>query len=191
MRREASVRKNFEVTAFVRTPSKLQIHHEHLHIIQGDCFNKEAVAQAIAGHEAVVSCLGSSLGMKKSTELQQMTKNIVDGMREHSITRIVYTASAGIHKEVPGISGKLVMTMLKNPLLDHQGAVDYIVANKLNYTIARPMGLTNKALTGNYKEASTGVPEKARTISRADVADFIVKVLGDSTYDRTSIGISD
>lgn len=29
-----ALEKNFEVTAFVRTPSKLQIHHEHLHIIQ-------------------------------------------------------------------------------------------------------------------------------------------------------------
>lgn len=186
-----ALEKNFEVTAFVRTPSKLQMNHERLHIIQGDCFNKKEVAQAIAGHDAVVSCLGSSKGMKKSTELGEMTQNIVDGMMEHKISRIVYTGSAGIHKEVPGISGKLIMTMLKNALLDHQRAFDYIVAKELNYTIARPMGLTNKALTGTYKESPTGVPEKSRTISRADVAHFIVKALEDPQYDRTSIGISD
>ncbi|OAB47450.1 epimerase [Paenibacillus antarcticus] len=186
-----ALEQDFEVTAFVRTPSKLQINHEQLHIIQGDCFNKDEVTQAIAGHDAVVSCLGSSQGMKKSTELEEMTKIIVDGMMEHKINRIIYTASAGIHKEIPGITGKLVMTMLKNALLDHKCAVDYIVANELIYTIARPMGLTNKALTGNYRESSTGVPEKSRTISRADVADFIVRALRDTKYDCTSIGISD
>ncbi|MNP49382.1 hypothetical protein D3C76_1435640 [compost metagenome] len=53
------------------------------------------------------------------------------------------------------------------------------------------MGLTNKPLTGNYRESSTGVPEKSKTISRADVADFIVRALRDTKYDYTSIGISD
>ncbi|MEK4513507.1 NAD(P)-dependent oxidoreductase [Paenibacillus sp. FSL K6-2524] len=186
-----ALERGFEVTAFVRTPSKLQVKHEQLHIIQGDGFNRVEVTQAIAGHDAVVSCLGSSQGMKKSTELAEMTKNIVDGMMDHKIYRIVYTASAGIHNEIPGISGKLVMKMLKNALIDHQGAVNYIVANKLNYTIARPMGLTNKPLTGQYRESATSVPDKSKTISRANVADFIVKALGDSTYDCSSIGIAD
>lgn len=186
-----ALEKGYKVTAFVRTPSKLEVKHEQLHVIQGDCINKEEVAAAIAGHDAVVSCLGSSQGMKKSSELNEMTKNIVDGMIEHQVKRIVYTASAGIHKEIPGISGKLVMSMLKNALLDHQGAVDYIMAHGLNYTIARPMGLSNKALTRNYRESSTGVPDKSRSISRADVADFIVRALGDTRYNCTSIGISD
>lgn len=37
------------VTAFVRSPSKLELKHERLTIIQGDAFNKDAVKSAIAG----------------------------------------------------------------------------------------------------------------------------------------------
>ncbi len=180
----------FEVTAFVRTPTKLNISHENLKIIQGNAFNQREVAEAIAGHEAVVSCLGSSKGMRKSTELQEMIKNIVTGMKEHNIERIIYTASAGVHKELSGLSGKLVMGMLKNPLIDHRAAVDYIQANELNYTIVRPMGLTNQPFTGKYRESSTSVPEKSRSIPRADVAHFILKALRDARYENTSIGIS-
>lgn len=184
-----ALEKGMEVTAFVRTPSKLDLEHEQLHIVQGDAFNKEEVAAAIVGHDAVVSCLGSSQGMKKSTELEEMTKNIVDGMQAHNVKRIVYTASAGINNEIPGISGKMVMKMLKNALIDHRNAVDYIEANGLNYTIVRPMGLTNSAFTGKYRESKVGIPEKAKSIPRADVAHFIVKALSDQHYVNTSIGI--
>ena len=179
-----------EVTAFVRTPSKLEVSHRLLTIIQGNAFNQAEVAAAIAGHDAVVSCLGSSQGMKKSTELQEMAKCIVDGMQEHHVKRIVYTASAGIDKELSGISGKLIMQMLKNALTDHRAAVDYIQAHGLNYTIVRPMGLSNQPFTGKYRESATSVPDKSRSIPRADVAHFILKALKDTSYENTSIGIA-
>lgn len=185
-----ALEKGIEVTAFVRTPSKMKTTNASLQIVQGDAFNKEEVAAAIAGHDAVVSCLGSSQGMKKSTELAEMTKNIVDGMQAHDVKRIVYTASAGIHKEIPGISGKVVMLLLKNALTDHRHAVDYIQAHELNFTIARPMSLTNEAFTGTYRESTNAVPEKSRSISRADVAHFIVKALRDEKYEHTSVGIA-
>ena len=179
-----------EVTAFVRTPSKMDITHENLKLIQGNAFNQEEVSAAIVGHDAVVSCIGSNQGMKESTEIQEMTKNIVDGMKKHNVERIIYTASAGIHKEIPGVSGKLVMFMLKNPLKDHRAAVDYIQANRLNYTIVRPMGLTDQPFTGKYRESASSVPEKSRTIPRADVAHFILKALTDPNYNHASIGIA-
>ncbi|HWL22765.1 MAG TPA: NAD(P)-binding oxidoreductase [Ureibacillus sp.] len=185
-----ALEKGVEVTAFVRTPSKIEVVHENLNVIQGDAFNKDEVAAAITGHDVVVSCLGSSQGMKKSNELEEMTKNIVDGMQAHNIKRIIYTASAGINNEIPGISGKMVMKMLKNALIDHRSAVDYIEAHGLNYTIVRPMGLTNNDLTGKYREAKVGVPDKARSISRADVAHFIVKVFNDEQYENSSISIA-
>lgn len=184
-----AVESGLEVTAFVRTPAKLETTHEKLRVIQGDAFNRAEVSAAIAGHDAVVSCLGSSQGIKKSTELQNMVKNILAGMEEHGVKRIVYTASAGIYSELTGISGKLAMGILKNALKDHGAAVEQIQAHGLISTIVRPMGLTNGPFTGNYREAKTGVPEKAKSISRADVAHFILKALNDAKYENASIGI--
>lgn len=182
--------KGMEVTAFVRNPSKLALTHKKLHIVQGDAFNQQEVTAAVAGHDAVVSCLGSNQGMKKSNELEEMTKHIVAGMKEHGVTRIVYTASAGVHKELPGVSGKMIMQMLKNPLADHRKVVDSIQTHGLTYTIVRPLSLTNDAFTGTYRETVDGVPDKSRTIPRADVAHFIVKALSDERYENTSVGIA-
>ncbi|MFC7678909.1 NAD(P)-dependent oxidoreductase [Paenibacillus sp. GCM10028914] len=185
-----AVENGFEVTAFVRTPTKLEVTHDNLNIVKGNAFNQAEVAAAIAGHDAVVSCLGSNQGMKKSTDLQEMAKTIVTGMQEHDVKRIVYTASAGIHKELPGISGKLIMRMLKNTLADHRAATDYIEAHGLNYTIVRPLGLTNRPLSGKYRESTTSVPKNSRSIPRADVAHFILKALHNAQYQNTSVGIS-
>lgn len=185
-----ALEEGIEVTAFVRNPAKLDTSHENLRVIQGNALRQEEVTAAIASHHAVVSCLGSSQGMKKSTELQEMVRNIVSGMQEHRVNRIVYTASAGIDRELPGISGKLIMGMLKNPLADHRAAVAHILAHGLNYTIARPLGLTNQPYTGQYRESFDGVPEKSRSIPRADVAHFIIKSLKDTRYHHTSVGLA-
>lgn len=187
---EQALEQGYEVTAFVRTPDKLKVTGEKLTVVQGDAFHVEQVAAAIAGHDAVVSCLGSNQGMKKSADLQTMAKNIVAGMQQHGIKRIVYTASAGINDELPGIGGKLMMGVLKQVLIDHRAAVDAIQQAGLTYTIVRPMGLTNDSFSGQYRESEESVPSKSKTIPRADVAHFILKALGDAAYENKSIGIA-
>lgn len=187
---EQALQQGYGVTAFVRSPGKLGLSDERLTVIRGDAFDREQVAAAIRGHDAVVSCLGSSRGTKKTTELREMTANLVAGMQAHGVERIVYTASAGIHREIPGIAGKLVMAMLKNVLEDHRAAVDMIRESGLNCTIVRPLGLTDRPFTGVYRESMDGVPGKSWSIPRADVAHFILKALRDPRYDRTSVGIA-
>lgn len=187
---EQALDQGYEVTAFVRTPDKVKVTGDRLTVVQGDAFHVEQVAAAIAGHDAVVSCLGSNQGMKKSADLQTMAKNIVAGMQKHGVQRIIYTASAGINDELPGIGGKLMMGVLKQVLIDHRAAVDAIQEAGLTYTIVRPMGLTNDSFSGQYRESEQGVPGKSKTIPRADVAHFIVKALGNAEYENKSVGIA-
>lgn len=179
-----------KMTAFVRNPDKLAITYENLTVVQGDAFNKRQVEAAIAGHDAVVSCLGSSTGMKKSTELREMGENIAQGMTANAVDRIIYTASAGVHRELTGVMGKIVMGLLKNPLIDHRAAIAHITAHNLTYTIVRPMSLTDKEFTGVYRESFTTIPEKSSAIPRADVAHFILKALAEPRYENTSVGLA-
>lgn len=184
-----AVEAGHEVTAFVRTPSKLQTTAD-VNIVKGDAFDAQSVAQAIVGHDAVISCVGSSTGMKKSNELEQMGKNIADGMAAANVSRIAYCASAGVDKEIPGIAGKMMMTLLKNPLADHRAALQHYKAHNFNLTVARPMGLKDDALSTTYAEAFEGVPGTSHSIPRASVAHFLVKSLSDSRYDNTSVGLA-
>lgn len=110
-----AVAEGHKVTAFVRTPEKLQT-KTGVEIIVGDAFDAQAVAAAIPGHDAVVSCVGSTEGPEKNTSIQKMGKNIADGMEAAGVKRIAYCASAGVFGEIPGIAGKMVMKMLEKPV---------------------------------------------------------------------------
>ena len=186
---EQALNLQHNVTAFVRNPTKLQINHPNLHIIQGDALEEEAVQKAVSGQEVVISCLGSSSGLGKTTVLHEMTQNIVHAMKANSVSRIIYMASAGIDKEIPGLIGKLTMKMLGNVLEDHRNAVEVIKANDLTWTMARPMGLSDNPPTGSYREEHEGIPKGSRSISRADVANFITRALTDEKYLNQSVAL--
>lgn len=184
-----ALEQGHEVTAFVRTPEKLK-NKDGVNIIVGDAFDATAVANAIPGHDAVISCVGSSTGTKKSNELETMGRNIADGMEAANVKRLVYCASAGVDKEIPGFMGKLMMMLLANPLKDHRAALDHYLSKNITYSIARPLSLKDEELSTSYTESFTGVPAKSFSIARASVAHFMLKTLTDSTYDNTSVGLA-
>lgn len=186
---QQALEAGLEITAFVRNPQKMKTSHPLLHVIEGDALDRNAVSNAMEGQNAVISCLGSNTGLKKSTVLGEMGTNIVHAMKEKNVSRIVYLASAGIDKEIPGVSGKLVMKLLGKVLADHRTAVDAIKANQLDWTIARPMSLNDGPLIGSYREDFKGVPKNGRAISRADVAHFLLRSLEDQKYSKQSVAI--
>ncbi|MGG1687081.1 NAD(P)-dependent oxidoreductase [Pseudalkalibacillus sp. NRS-1564] len=178
------------VTAFVRTPSKLETTHKNLSVEIGDAMQSADVKQAITSDvDAVISCLGAN-GLGKTTDLSTMTANILDAMSIHDVKRIVYMASAGINKEIPGVTGFVAGKLLQNVLADHRRAVDLLAASEAEWTVARPIGLTNDDRTGEYRKARSGIPKGGRRIARSDVADFMLHTVTDHLYIRESIGLA-
>lgn len=185
---EQAVKKGHDVTAFVRSPEKVTT--EGVNIIQGDAFDTAAVTNAIAGHEVVISCVGSTEGPEKNTSIEKMVRNIADGMVANNVTRVLYCASAGVDNELPGLMGKMVMKMLAKPLKDHRNALDYLLSKNVTYTIARPMGLKNDPIELDYTEVFDGPPNGKSSIPRASVAHFLVKSLDDSKYENATVGLA-
>ncbi|MFI8687792.1 NAD(P)-dependent oxidoreductase [Rossellomorea sp. NPDC077527] len=178
-----------EVTAFIRNPIKMSDEHPLLTIVQGDALSTKDVGNALTGHEAVISCLGSN-GLKETNILTEMTKNILNGMKTHNIERIAYVASAGINKEIPGLTGKLSQFILRNVLKDHGDAVEEIKKQGVHYTIARPMQLTTQPLSKTYRQDTHSIPVKGRKIGRADVAHFLLQSVVQGKHMNESIGLA-
>lgn len=179
-----------EVTAFVRTPSKLVV-SDTVRIAQGDATDREAVAAALEGQDAVVSALASSDGLKKSTGIRTMVGNIVAGMTAAGVYRLAYCASAGVDGELSGVAGSTIQWILRNPLADHRAALKIATDAGLDVTVARPTGLTNDPFDPSYLKAFTGMPSSARSIPRASVADFLITALEQpEVYSKTSVGLA-
>ena len=148
-------------------------------IVQGDVTDASAVKKAILGNNAVISTLGTNTGLRKTTILHEMTKNIVQGMKEQRVSRIAYMASAGIDKEIPGVFGKITMKLLGNVLDDHHNAVAVLKDNDLQWTIARPLDSTINRLQGHIVKMQLGFLKAA--------VQFLVRMSPTSYYRQLSM----
>lgn len=157
--------------------------------VQGDVRDADAVAGVILGSDAVLSALGSrSLG--RSDLLDRAMENILAGMQKSGTRRAIVLGAAGAGGDAGKYSNgieKLVLkilthTLLKYPFLDQEAQERRLETSDADYTIVRPPRLTNGPHTGRYRVEADGLPRAAKSIARADVADFMLKQLSDQRF---------
>jgi putative NADH-flavin reductase len=174
--------KGHLVTAFARKPSSVTIRHKNFQVIQGDILEYEKVKQAVEGQEVIISALGVE-SRKPTTVLSEGTRNILRAMEECKVSRFICMSSAGILGNDAGfLFGKIIMPLfLKQVFLDKVRQMKIIQETNLDWVIIRPTSLTDAPKTGKYK-ITTGLPV-SRKIPRADVADFMLKLITNKQYD--------
>jgi putative NADH-flavin reductase len=179
-----ALEKGHSVNAFARRRESVTIQHKNLEIIQGDILDFEKVKTAIEGTSAVILALGVE-SRKYSTVLSDGTKNIIRAMKECGVNRLICMSSAGILGDDGGFwFGKvMVPLLLKQVFEDKKRQMQAIQESGLEWVILRPVGLTQAPKTNSYK-VRPGKPT-SMTIPRADVADFMLKLLTDKQYDHT------
>lgn len=187
---ESALKQGMKVRALVRNPSKLTIQNPNLTIIQGDVLNQSDVEKTVGGCDAVISALGVNT-LKKTTVITEGMRSITNAMKKLGIKRVVAIGSAGMLNEIKGLPGLIVGLILKNPLKDHFGQYMQLKESELDWTIIRPLTLTNTVGLGKYRVEEEGVPARSQSISRADVAAFILKTVTENSFIGKSPAIGD
>jgi putative NADH-flavin reductase len=174
------------VVAFVRDSTKLSLQSERLTIVQGDVLNAADVEKAVNGSDAVLSTLGQSKGSPK--DLQTVaTRNMVAAMEKYRVSRLVSLTGAGVDapEDQPKLINNIIKFALKTlsgvVLQDALGHVEVIKGSNLDWVIVRGPRLTEGPRTGKYRVGWVGV-NTGVSISRADLADFMLKEVTDNTY---------
>jgi putative NADH-flavin reductase len=179
------------VTGFSRHANELVSQYPTLQVVQGDVADMATVEKAVQGQDAVLSALGST-SLKRNPALTQGVENIVKAMEQHNVTRLVYQSSLGVgdsRKRVGFLIRYIIIPLvLRNAIADHEDKERIIKQSDLDWVIVRPAGLTQGPRTGEYK-AGEDIEFGAR-ISRADVADFMLKQVTQETYLKKTPGIS-
>lgn len=175
-----------EVVALVRTPAKMPLEHKQLTMIQGDVLNIPDVEKTVQGADAVISVLGPSKGAPKDMQTRAIG-NIIAAMQKYGVKRLVSLTGAGVPapQDKPKLMNHLIKFALKtlagDVLRDSERAIGLIQQSPLDWVIVRGPMLNEKPHTGTYRVGWVGVNTSAR-ISRADVADFMLKEVTDTTY---------
>lgn len=185
------------VTAFVRNGQVLEP-REGLRVVQGDLFDPQSVGEAIDGHRAVFSALGSR-SLKADPVLSRAVPLIINGMHFHMVDRIITVGAAGAlypaGKYQPPIVSVLFgiarATVLRHPMADLRAQERLLSASDLDYTIVRPPRLTDGPATRTYRVLPDALPSSSRRISRADVAEFMLQQLTDPRFHRRGVYLAD
>jgi putative NADH-flavin reductase len=177
------------VTAYLRNPSKMTIQHKNLRVIQGELNEAGKIAEAVAGQDAVLCTLGINTN-KPNTILSDATRLILQAMESAGVKRFICMSSAGILGNDSGfLFGRIIMPLfLRHVFEDKKRQAEVIRQSNAEWVILRPVGLTDSPKTNTYK-INPGNPT-SRTIPRADVADFMLKLATDKKYDRTMPALS-
>ncbi len=194
---EQALEQGHLVTAFVRDPSKLGIMHSNLTITKGDLMDASSIIPAMQGQDAVLCTIGAPAN-KTGTIRSEGTKNIIQAMKTAGVKRLICQTSLGygdsikLLDQTPFIFKHIIVPfILKKAFADHSLQEEYIKQSQLDWVIARPANLTDEAFTGIYKQGFPATEKKLKMkISRADVADFMLKQLTANTWLRKTPGLS-
>jgi putative NADH-flavin reductase len=150
----AALERGHEVTAFVRSPEKLEDVADRVNVVVGDLMDRPTVAGAVAGHDAVISALGSSPDREQVDVPATAMRNLIGGMREHGVRRLVGLAGGAV--EVPGerkpLSGRIATAVVKlfarNVVEAKQREFDVVRASDRDWTMIRPPNVVPGEPTG-------------------------------------------
>ena len=183
---EQALGRGYEVTAFVRDPSRFGLSHERLTIVRGDVTDGSAVEEAVSGQDAVVSALGHVKGSPKDVQTRG-TENVVAAMKKHGVRRLVSLTGAGVRAEgdEPKFVDKTITFLLKRlqpaALEDGVRHAEVIKRSGLEWVIVRGPRLTEGEKKGQYRVGLVG-KNSGTQVSRADLADFMLDQITDDAH---------
>lgn len=182
------------VTAFARDPARLGgIEHPDLRLVSGDVLDPAAVESAVSGQDAVLVCIGA--GAQRSTIREDGTRNVIAAMNNADVKRLVCLSSLGVGDSRSNLSfftrHIVVGVFLRHAFADHERQEALVKQSALDWTLVRPPHLKDGPRTGIYRHGFSTTDRNIKGfISRADVADFMLKQLADDTYIMRTPGVS-
>lgn len=184
---EQALGHGHEVTAAARTPAKITLKRDRLRVVQADVTDAEAVNAAVKGCEVVLSALGVSdfrPFAEATTVYSQGTRNILAAMKNAEVARFIGVTSAGVNDDPnePLLYRLLFKPLLRGPYRDMRRMEEEVEASGLTWTLVRPVRLTDGPRTGRYRITPENRPKGGRTVSRADVADFMLRALEEPDF---------
>jgi len=182
------------VTAYARNPSKIEdLEHPNLEVVIGDILDLVSVEKAIEGNDAVFITIGAAANR---TDIREVgTRNIVQAMQKSGVKRLVCQSSLGVGDSRSNLSfftkHIIVDIFLRHAFADHERQEEVVGKSVLDWVIVRPPHLKDGPRTGNYHSGFATTDGQIKGwISRADVADFMLKQISNDSYLHKAPGVS-
>lgn len=187
--------ESITVRAMARHPEGLIEWIKRIEVVEGNVLDPSSLCMALRGVDVVISALGSRANSKPANLLSLGTQNLISAMGASSARRLLCITGIGAG-DSRGHGGffydRLILpSVLRSVYADKEQQENLVKASDLDWVLVRPSWLTNGRRTGNYAEITAFAPaQKMHAISRADVADFLIREAVEPRYHRRVVNLS-
>jgi putative NADH-flavin reductase len=178
-----------DVRALARSATAIAISNPILEKMRGNALKTEDVEAALVGVDVVIQTLGVGLGelLRPVHLFSDATRVLIQAMKIQGVKRLICVTGFGAGDSRASISclQRLPFQIVFGRAYDDKSLQEQLIKeSELDWTIARPGVLTSGPRTGHYQILSEASQWLNGIISRADVAEFLVRQIGDQTYIR-------
>jgi putative NADH-flavin reductase len=189
---QQAIERGHSVTALVRSPERLKPFRDRIIVKQGDLLNPAELEQLIQGQDAILSAFGPRVPVSKADAnlLQRFAVAVTSAMVHAGISRVVVESVAFLFRDSLVPPAYLLGRLFFPRTVADASAMERVFGESdVDWTMVRPPGLTDKPYTGKYRVREGHLPRFGFTISRADVADFMLKVVENRSAIRKIVGV--
>ena len=182
--------RGHQVTALVRSPEKAS-ELKAARLIVGDVRDETALREALKGQDAVVSALGTPASpFREVTLLSTATRALVNAMKAEHVSRLVCITGMGAGDSA-GHGGLLFDNvifplLLKKVYADKNRQEAIIRSSELGWILVRPSVLNDRPGRGSVRALTDLSDFHGGTISREDVATFVLDQLHSDAWSHRS-----
>lgn len=192
---EIALQSGHKVTAMVRNPANLTLSHPNLEIVRADIMQPASFNQYVKDKDAIISAIGGKMD-KPTTLYSEGNSNLLAVMKKLGVRRVFFISSQAIEISpeqpfyVRWAAKYIVQKLFKYGYADQRVMEDIIKKSNINWTIMRPPRLTNGEVTGQYRVAMNRFLKNCLSISRADVAHFMLNNISNETAYKVIVEIA-
>jgi putative NADH-flavin reductase len=186
-----ALKAGHSVRAMSRSATAIRLRDPKLEKLDGDARDRDTIERALVGVDAVIQTLGISsdpeLILTGTRLFSAATRILVRAMEASTVRRLICVTGfgAGNSRGRGGILYNLASALLLGRIYADKDVQERIIRRShLDWTIVRPTILTNGPRTKAYRVLTDPRDWAPGFISRADVADFLVKQIDDTNLLR-------
>ena len=197
-----ALEKGWVVKALVRDKQKIKLANPNLHVVEGNPMRIDEVTKVVEETDAVSVAL--NIGRKTDLPpskvvspldlLRVSLDNTINAMQENGVKRVITVSAWGTgdsYKETNWIFKFLIKkTNVGVAYAGHEDQERLLRKSGLDWTSVRPVGLSNSEKQKSVRVSIKGDKKLNMTISRKDVARFMLDIVDDEKYYQQEPSIS-
>jgi putative NADH-flavin reductase len=191
---DSALAAGHEVTLVVRQATQLPDRPGATYV-EGDVRDAGLLASATRDRDVLISTLGIGGAKSHDDLILDTSRAIVEGLGSSGMSRVVMMSAFGVGTSLAKASRvlRLLYRGGRETFADKAAGEELLTGASLDWTLVYPVLLTNKASSGRLNavdlekvERVPGVPR----VSRADVADFLLRTATDGTWSRRTVVVT-